>query len=545
MPQVQLIVEAGELKGRRFDIVDGASLTLGRSIQSDIQIPDQGISRAHCRIENLPEGVMLHDLNSSNGTLVNDEPITTQPLRDGDLIRIGDSMLRCALAGTSAPEEHETATGTAAGLGIDATVNFVRNPVSAAAEVLRQKYDVSQGPLKTVTGDSPELNKLRTRLNAICSLASRIYSESTIKRILRLASDTVLDLANADRGAVLLIDGNGEPKPIVSRHNDPTLANEEFRISYTVVNETIQTGDSVITADAASDDRFKEGQSIVMQNIQSVMSVPLMTQQKVIGAMYVDCTSGGTVFTEQDLAIMAAVGHQAAVAVERARLVADLELLFFGSMHAIVASIEAKDTYTKGHSERVTCFSLMIADEMGLSEEQRLIIELGGLMHDVGKIGVPEAVLCSKNRLSEEEFALIKEHPARGATIVQNMPEIDRIVSMRGIVEAVRHHHEKFDGSGYPDGLAGEGIPLPARILAVADTFDAITSNRTYRKGRDAEKAMEILRECAGTQVDSQALAAFEAVHLRGDTARPEEVAARMRLDPYLLKQSTAVAVAT
>ncbi|PMQ01238.1 MAG: hypothetical protein CBR30_06995 [Dictyoglomus sp. NZ13-RE01] len=169
--------------------------------------------------------------------------------------------------------------------------------------------------------------------------------------------------------------------------------------------------------------------------------------------------------------------------------------LLLGYMLSITRAIESKDPYTKGHSERVTFLSLFIGEKLQLDKESLQKIMMAGLLHDVGKIGVPEEILNKKGKLTEEEFEIIvKEHPTIGEEIILPLdPEIARIV---------RHHHEKWDGTGYPDGLSGEDIPLLSRIIAIADVFDALTSDRPYRKAYELEKAIEIMMEESGKKLD-------------------------------------------
>lgn len=172
--------------------------------------------------------------------------------------------------------------------------------------------------------------------------------------------------------------------------------------------------------------------------------------------------------------------------------------------HALASAVEAKDEYTAGHAARVTAYALTIADRIGTIDPIRF--RLAGDLHDVGKIGVPDSVLNKPDRLTEEEFDLIRKHPSTGAHILE--PLIDDPL----VLGVVRWHHERWDGLGYPDRLAAEDIPLPARVLAVADTLDAMTSHRAYRSGLPWETAVAEIRRCAGAQFDPDVVAVFEAV---------------------------------
>lgn len=172
--------------------------------------------------------------------------------------------------------------------------------------------------------------------------------------------------------------------------------------------------------------------------------------------------------------------------------------------HALASAVEAKDEYTAGHAARVTAYALTIADELGSIDPVRF--RLAGDLHDVGKIGVPDSVLNKPGKLTDDEFDLIRKHPSTGAHILE--PLIDDPL----VLGVVRWHHERWDGRGYPDKLAGTDIPLPARVLAVADTLDAMTSHRAYRSGLPWETAVAEIRRCAGMQFDPDVVAAFEKV---------------------------------
>lgn len=192
--------------------------------------------------------------------------------------------------------------------------------------------------------------------------------------------------------------------------------------------------------------------------------------------------------------------------VQNVTLYAEQRALFLGTLDALTASIDAKDRYTAGHSRRVAHLACRLALAAGLDEHTAERVRISGLVHDVGKIGVPEAVLCKTGRLTDEEFALIKTHPEIGHRILKDIPHFD------DVLPGVLHHHERWDGRGYPAGLAGEQIPLVARILALADTFDAMSSNRSYRPALPRDRVLEDFRKCAGTQFDPALVERFVAL---------------------------------
>ncbi len=191
--------------------------------------------------------------------------------------------------------------------------------------------------------------------------------------------------------------------------------------------------------------------------------------------------------------------------------------MFLGTLRALTSAIDAKDPYTCGHSERVAMLSAHLAREIGLSEEQVERIHIAGVVHDVGKIGVPEAILCKKGRLTDEEFDAIKQHPRIGHRIIRDIPMLG------DVLPGVLYHHERWDGRGYPEGLAGEDIPLMARIIGICDTFDAMSSNRSYRPALQRKDVLAEIRKCAGSQFDPDLVEPF----MRIDLGEYDEMVAR------------------
>lgn len=173
-----------------------------------------------------------------------------------------------------------------------------------------------------------------------------------------------------------------------------------------------------------------------------------------------------------------------------------LERAYMESIQTLRYTVEAKDTYTRGHSDRVSEFSILIGKHLGLSNEDLKVLQIGGLFHDIGKIGVPDSILLKEGKLTDDEYSEIKNHPTIGAHILSNA------TIFQNIIPIVKHHHEKYDGNGYPSKLKGEDIPYFARIAAIADTFDAMTSKRTYRDALPLEVVIAEIERCKGTQFD-------------------------------------------
>jgi putative nucleotidyltransferase with HDIG domain len=211
-------------------------------------------------------------------------------------------------------------------------------------------------------------------------------------------------------------------------------------------------------------------------------------------------------YDKEDIAQACQVADRVAVALSNARLIEELRQLHVGTLTALARAIDAKSRWTAGHSERVTKLALKIGSSLGLSPKELEVLRCGGLLHDIGKIGVPAGILDKSGKLTDIEEQFIREHVRWGARI------LEPIAAFAEIMPILLHHHEQFDGTGYPDGLAGEAISLSARIVAVSDAFDALTSHRPYRPAEDSEQAIEIIKQGAGSKFDPQIVQAFVAV---------------------------------
>lgn len=208
-------------------------------------------------------------------------------------------------------------------------------------------------------------------------------------------------------------------------------------------------------------------------------------------------------YTPEDQTQARQLADQVAVALSNARLIEELDQLNWGTLTALARAIDAKSPWTGGHSERVTELALKIGRALGLTAHELDILHRGGLLHDIGKIGIPAAILDKAAKLTEEEFSLMREHPRKGARILEPIPAYAEVIPI------VLQHHEWYDGTGYPDGLAGDAISLGGRIFAVADVFDALSSDRPYRAGLDRRRVMEMIAQGTGRQFDPQVVQAF------------------------------------
>ena len=241
----------------------------------------------------------------------------------------------------------------------------------------------------------------------------------------------------------------------------------------------------------------------VLGRIRSLLMVPMVHHDRCFGLIIAFNKRDGYEFSSVDTKLIEAIANHAGVFLLNVELYDDLRELMTGLVRALTSSLDAKDPYTCGHSERVALLAKRIAEAMGLSEGDQELFYLAGLLHDVGKIGVPESVLLKEGRLTDEEFDAVKRHPDIGGKILGGIKQLETICS------GVRYHHEKYDGSGYPDGLGGEDIPLMGRVICMADSFDAMTSDRCYRKGLGLDTAIEEIKRSAGSHFDPKVVDAL------------------------------------
>lgn len=254
--------------------------------------------------------------------------------------------------------------------------------------------------------------------------------------------------------------------------------------------------------------------------LESVVLVPLTIREKSLGVLVAVRHLESGLFRESDVYHLSFMTQKAAANVENVALYENIYDNLFSTLSAFVKAVEARDSYTNQHSNRVAEIAVMLGREMGLSKEDLDILNFAGRLHDIGKIGIRDDILLKPGALTDEEFEKIKEHPDIGADIVGQLGLWDREAHI------IRHHHERFDGRGYPEGLRGVAIPLLARILSVADAFDAMASDRAYREKMPISKVTEVIREGAGAQFDPRVVDAYLKIVESGSGALFEELEA-------------------
>jgi putative nucleotidyltransferase with HDIG domain len=248
-----------------------------------------------------------------------------------------------------------------------------------------------------------------------------------------------------------------------------------------------------------------------------VIAMPLRIRGMIFGMLILATRNGNTDFTEKDLYFLNVLGEKASSSIENLALYENIHQNLFATLYAFVEAIEARDVYTKQHSARVTGYSVIMARAIGCSEEQMQVLNVAGYLHDIGKIGIPDQILLKPGKLTDEEYQVIKRHPIIGSSIIGHFSmwlEEQKII---------RCHHERWDGKGYPDGLTQQEIPFLSRIVALSDVFDALTSDRSYRRKLSEAAAIEIIDQNSGSQFDPDVVTIFMDLIRQGEISSDEK----------------------
>jgi HD-GYP domain-containing protein (c-di-GMP phosphodiesterase class II) len=315
-----------------------------------------------------------------------------------------------------------------------------------------------------------------------------------------MACDQITSLVNVEGIAIFLEKSIDEEKRFILTAGSGVIAIDQLAADILQIRLVEQLkNDKEALLDSQVDSPFKYDWPDRLQNI---IAVPLHSNDKVIGLMVATNIIDKPDFDSIDVKLFNSVANQCAVFIENNQLFEDLKELFIGSLKALTNSIDAKDQYTRGHSERVAFISRWIAERLSqnqpIEEDEIHKIYLAGLLHDIGKIGINEAVLRKEGKFSEDDLNHIKAHPRIGADILADIKQ------MKDIVPGILYHHERVDGTGYPQGLTGDRIPLIGKIISLADAFDAMTSKRVYRDAMSIKRALAEIEKALGTQFDTE-----------------------------------------
>jgi putative nucleotidyltransferase with HDIG domain len=466
------------------------SLRAGRLESLEIVLDDTSVSRRHAEVRPAEQGWQVHDLGSTNGTFLNGVRLGSadRRLRPRDLIQCGTvTLVVDHIDEGSEPE------------------NVPGEPMLVAATTTTSWEDALQGLAFDAHRCPRPGEQLLALLRASHHLVHMEHEDELLHSILNDAVSTL----DAQRGAIVLADpatGELRLRALATGRSD---SKGRSTFSQKLANRSFTRGESILCCSVEDDPELATAQSIHEGAMSSVLCVLLRTPRKRLGVLHLDRSYWQKPFTPDDLHLADALAASVSAGIESAQLLQKQRDLFLNTITILAQAVELRDEYTGDHTVRVSKYAYLVAQQLELPSEDLNHIRIGTPLHDIGKIGIDDAILRKPGKLTPEEFKVMQSHTVKGAAILSTIPDLAPIIPI------VRSHHEQWSGRGYPDGLAGEAIPLMARIVAVADAFDAMTTDRPYRKGMSADSAFAEVQRLSGQQFDPTVAEAFLAIRER------------------------------
>jgi HD-GYP domain-containing protein (c-di-GMP phosphodiesterase class II) len=464
---------SGEIKGKVWEAEN--ILRAGRLGSLEIVLDDSSVSRKHAELKTGPQGWYVRDLESTNGTFVNGVRLggEERPLRARDIVQFGKVALIVELnespQGNGSPDDQ---------MQVEATSH--------------QSWEEAFTGLAFDKNRCPRPGE---QLLALLRSGQHLVHLESEKELLHSVLNDAVAVLDAQRGAIVLADADGKLQ-LKALAGD---ASGRFHFSHKLAQRCFQGGESILCGSVEEDPELKLAQSIADGAMSSVICVLLRTPRTRLGVLHLDRNFWQKPFTVDDLHLADALAANCSMGIECAQLMRKQQDLFYNTITVLANAVELRDEYTGGHTQRVTNYSLLLGQHMNLPNKDIRLLRIGTPLHDIGKIGIDDAILRKPGKLTPEEYKLMQLHTVKGEAIISTIPDLGAVKPI------VRSHHERWDGTGYPDRLVGDNIPLLARIVAVADAFDAMTSNRPYhpdKKGRPPELAFAEVQKQAGRQFD-------------------------------------------
>jgi len=371
---------------------------------------------------------------------------------------------------------------------IEKLKTITRNLISYKS-TLKQKYNYKLN----------ELTKIKEELQDIFKVNHALSSSVDLEKIFSLITRLTCELMLTDACILRLLD---EQKKTLVVHSSYCISKaylEKIHIlnlGESISGRVANTRNPIAVYDIDKDSRIPHHELLKKEGFKSLLSIPILFHDRLLGVIST-FSKKARHFSKEEIEVLNIFASQVAMALQESRLYEDIHMNYFNTVHALVLAIEARDPYTRGHTERVTKYALAAAKRLHMSGEQLEILRYGGEVHDIGKISIPDFILGKPGKLTPAERAVIELHPVKGAEMLEPLE------FLRPALPVVKYHHERYDGTGYPDGLEKEKIPIMARILACADAFDAMTSERPYRRRRlTNDEAIAEIRNNVGSQFD-------------------------------------------
>ena len=367
--------------------------------------------------------------------------------------------------------------------------------------------DISESSYKQTMSLKEWSERLESLLEVSLTLNSTLRLEEVLQNVMQQAMKVML----AEAGSLWLLENEHVIPKVAGGPKADALKGLKLKKGEGIAGSVIEEQEPVLVSDVRNDpnwaSRFDQSTGFITR---TMMCVPLVVKEKSIGSLQL-LNKKDSLFGKSDLRLAMAFASQAAMVIENSRLFTNQKKMFLSFIKAFSSTIDARDPYTAGHTERVSQYSMIIGRNMELSAFELEKLQEAALLHDVGKIGIRDDILLHQGPLSDEAWEKLKQHPAIGNRILSSVEPTELVVPL---CEGALYHQEKYDGTGYPSGATGEGIPLFARIIAIADTYDAMTTDRPYRKGLPQDVALAEIEKHAGSQFDPKLVEVFlNAVH--------------------------------
>ena len=371
-------------------------------------------------------------------------------------------------------------------------------------EVLSRSREAKALELRYHQELEQQVGEQTSLISSLLDFSNRLNAAGTMEEAVQLLLETLKVMVNCRRLSILLeAPESGQLTVAEALGIPPEIQRQPIDLDDSPIVKRVMEGAEVVYVE----DVELAGMTSGRGKGKAFLSIPLLDstagKRKVFGVVNLTDREGNGEFSSTERRLVQSIADTASIACANLRNRGSLEKSYFDTVGALALALEAKDHYTHGHSQRVTSMCMVVADVMGFGNEQLDQIMFAGMLHDVGKIGISESILLKRGRLSNEEFLAIREHPAVGQRMVSHIS----FLSSAGSI--IRHHHERWDGKGYPDGLRREEIELPARIMAIADSYDAMTTDRSYRRKLQPYQVMDELMKGRGTQFDPDCLDLF------------------------------------
>jgi len=373
-----------------------------------------------------------------------------------------------------------------------------------------KKHEAGTTSVSRLRAQISRLKNEQERLKSLLGIARNLSVEMNLDLLLSKIMKEVRFILDADRCSIFLLDENSNE--LWSRVAYGLQEEIRFPANKGIAGHVCRTGEVINIPDAYKDDRFNpEIDKKTGYQTKSILTVPMQNRfNQIIGVFQVLNKKNGK-FTKENEEILTAIGSIATAAIENSLLYAEQKKSFTSFIEALSTTLDSRDYITAGHSRRVTLYAVEIARLMKLDPEQREVIRYAGLLHDIGKIGIPEVILLKDRKLSEDEYEMIKRHANLTRSILN---KINFMKNYRDIPSIAASHHERIDGQGYPDNMRGDDIPLGGKILAVADAFDALTSRKPYQDRIELDKVMEIIERDTGKAFEPYVVYNFKFIGL-------------------------------